>query len=214
MSPRRQTAGTMGIVAGIGLLVLTFLFFTSGATPATFNDPGKALSFLKESAGRLRMISYLAIITVATAIVFIAGLASVLHDKAPTRATAVLYFGLVGMAGHTFAAFTYLFAHPWLVATAATDQVSAAHAYVAVNGLSMAMDSIGNFFVGLSTLMAGWAITATQSLGMALGWFGVLTGVVAGLAGLVPQVGALYMGSFVLPMVWLIWAGSVLRRVA
>jgi len=211
MSPRRQTAGTMGIVAGIALLILTFLFFTSGATPATFNDPGNALSFMRENAGRLRLIAYLAIITVATAAVFVAGLASALQGRTPTRATATLYFGLGGLAGHTLGAFTILVAYPWLVATAARDQVSASHAYVALNGLTMAADGIGNFFIGLSTLLAGWAITATPGFGMALGWFGVVAGVVTGLAGLAPQVSALYLGSFILPIVWLIWAGYALR---
>ena len=214
MSPRRQTAGTMGIVAGIALFLVTILFFTSGATTATFNDPGKALSFLQANPGRLRTIAYLAIITVATAAVFVAGLASALHDKTPTRATAALYFGLGGLAGHTLGAFTVLVAYPWLVLTAASDQVSASHAYVALNGLTMAADGIGNFFIGLSTLMAGWAITAAPGFGMALGWFGVVAGVVTGLAGLAPQFSALYMGSFILPIVWLVWAGYALRRAA
>src|SRR3972149_2795132 len=119
MSPRRQTAGTMGIVAGIALFLVTILFFTSGASPATFNDPGKALSFLQANTGRLQMIAYLAIITVATAAVFVAGLASALHDKTPTRATAALYFGLGGLAGHTLGAFTVLVAYPWLGLTPA-----------------------------------------------------------------------------------------------
>lgn len=214
MSPRRQTAGTMGIIAGIALLLLTILFFTSGASPATFNDPGNALSFMQENAGRLRVIAYVAIITVATAAVFVAGVASALHERTPTRATATLYFGLGGLAGHALGAFTVLVAYPWLVLTAARDQVSAAHAYVALNGLTMATDGVGNLFTGLSILLAGWAITATPGFGMALGWFGVVAGVVTGLAGLAPQVNPIYLGSFILPIIWLIWAGYTLRRAA
>ena len=214
MGPRRQTAGTMGIVAGIALLIVTFLFFTSGATPATFNNPANALSFMRENGARLRVIGYVAVITLSTAALFVAGLASALHQRTPTRATGALYFGLAGLAGHTVGAFSVLAAYPWLVATAATDQVSAAHAYVAVNGFTMATDSIGNFFGGLSTLLAGWAITATPGFGAGLGWFGVVAGVVTGLAGLAPQVSALYLGSFILPIVWLVWAGYTLRRMA
>jgi hypothetical protein len=78
----------------------------------------------------------------------------------------------------------------------------------------MAADGIGNFFVGLSTLFAGWAATTVPAFGAALGWFGVVAGVVSALAGLLPQVAPLYMGAFVLPIIWLIWAGSALRRSA
>jgi hypothetical protein len=214
MSPRRQTAGTMGIIAGIALLLLFILFFTSNTSMETFNDPASALAFMRDQAGRVRWTSYLAIITVAAAVPFVAGLASVLHDKAPTRATTVLYFGLVGLVGHGLGAFTFLRASPWLVATAARDQVAAAHAFVAVNGLSTAMDGVGNLFIGLSTLMAGWAIVATQTLGMVLGWVGVVAGIVIGLAALAPQVSLLYLGSFIAPIIWLIWAGYALRRTA
>ena len=43
------------------------------------------------------------------------------------------------------------------------------------------------------------------------GTMGIVAGVVTGLAGLAPQVSALYLGSFILPIVWLIWAGYALR---
>ncbi|HEY6103202.1 MAG TPA: hypothetical protein VI007_08265 [bacterium] len=214
MSPRRQTAGTLGIVAGVALAVLFILYFTSGATPATFNDPAKALEFFRAQSGRNEVIACLAILTVSTAAVFVAGLASALAGRTPTRATATLYFGLGGLAGHALSAFIILAAAPWLVKTAAGDQVAAAHAYVAINGLSMASDSLGNFFVGLSTLFAGWAITATPGFGSALGWFGIVTGIVNAVAGLVMNVSALFLVSFLLPIVWLIWAGNTLRRMA
>ena len=162
----------------------------------------------------IRLVASIAILAVATAAVFVAGLASALQERTPTRATSVLYFGLGGLAGHTLGAFTVLAAYPWLISVAATDQVSATHAYVAINGLTMASDGIGNFFVGLSTLLAGWAITATPGFGAALGWFGIITGFVTALAGLAPQVSALHLGSFILPIVWLVWAGSALRRTA
>ena len=212
MGPRRQTAGTMGIIAGVALLILTILFFTSGATMQTFADPASGLSFLRDNALRLEVIGCLALITVATATIFVAGFAAALHERTPTRATATLYFGLVGLAGHALGAFLTLTAFPWLVTTAARDQVSAAHAFVAVNGVLASADGIGNFFVGLSTLLAGWAATTVPAFGPALGWYGVVAGVVTALAGLAGQVTILYMGSFLLPLIWLIWAGNALRR--
>jgi hypothetical protein len=214
MGPRLQTAGTLGIVAGVALVILTILFLTSGASPEAINDPAAGISFLRDNAGRLRLTAYFAILTVSAATVFVAGLASALHSKTPTRGAAVLYFGLLGLAGHGLSAFAFLFAGPTLVAAAARDQIAASHAFVAVNALTTGLDGIGNFFIGLSTLMAGWAITASPGFGAGLGWFGVAAGVVIALAGVGPQVPVLYLGSFFLPAIWLIWAGFALRRSA
>lgn len=212
MSPRRQTAGTMGIIAGIAILIVSILIFTSGISPKTFADPGNALSFLGDNAARLRLIGYLIIVSVATAVVFVAGFASVLQERTPTRATAALYFALGGLGSFALSAFVVLGAFPWLVQTAARDQVSAAHAFVAVYGLNAALEGAGNLFIGLATLFAGWAATIVPAFGAALGWFGAFAGVVTALAGLAPQVVVLYLGSFFLPAVWLVWAGYALRR--
>jgi len=51
-----------------------------------------------------------------------------------------------------------------------------------------AADSLGTRFVGLSTLMAGWAITSAGALSSTLGWFGVVPGVVGVAAFFAPAV--------------------------
>jgi hypothetical protein len=81
-----------------------------------------------------------------------------------------------------------------------------------VSALSGATDSFGNLFYGLSTLMAGWAITTSKALSSTLGWFAVVTGAVGILAFLFPMVTFLFLLSFLAPIVWLLWAGSALRK--
>lgn len=214
MVPRQQSAGTAGIVAGVALAILFILFFTSGATPETFADPAKAVPFVTQNAGRLRTLATFAIITVIAATFFVAGLAAKLRDRAPTRATGVLYFGLLGIVGHGVGSLLIWSAVPTVVAYAAKDQTGAAYAWVAINAISNAADGFGNLFIGLATLLAGWVISQTGVLQSALGWYGVVAGVVTALAAVAPGSSALFLGSFVLTIVWLLWAGSALRTAA
>ncbi len=211
MIPRQQSAGTFGILAGISLGILFFLFFTSGATPETFTDPAKALPYVSQNAGRLRAIAGFAVITVAFAVIFVAGLAAKLRERTPTRATGVLYFGLLGLVGHGLGALLFWGGVPALADYAAKDQVAASHAWVAINALNTSLDGVGNLFIGLSILLAGWAITATGGMSTALGWYGVVAGVVTLLAALAPGVMIFFLGSFILPIIWLLWAGNTLR---
>lgn len=211
MFPRQQSAGTMGILAGISLAILFFLYITSGATPETFADPAKALPFVSENSGRLRAIAVFAAATAALATLFVAGLAAKLRDKTPTRAAGVLYFGILGIVGYGLTALLLWSAAPALAEYAAKDQVAASHAWVAMNALSDALDKFANLFVGLSILLAGWAITVTGGMRAALGWYGVVAGVVTLLAALAPGVAIFFLGSLVLTIIWFLWAGNTLR---
>lgn len=214
MHARPKSAGTAGIIAGVALAVVTVLFFTSGATPETFADPATGLSFASENASRFRTISVAAIITLIAAAIFLAGLAGVLHGRTPTRAAGVLYLGLLGIVGHSLGAFLWWASLPGVVALSARDQLAATHAFAAINQIASATDAFGNLFIGASVLAAGWAISATKVMSSTLGWFGLLTGVVLILAAAVPSVQLLYLGSFVLPVLWLVWAGTALRKAA
>lgn len=211
MAPRQQSAGTSGIIAGISLAVVFFLFITSRAGPETFADPANALPFITQNSGRLRTIALLALITISFAVIFVAGLAAKLRDKTPTRATGVLYFGILGLIGHGIGALMFWVGVPALVAYAAKDQVAVSHAWVAFGALNGSLDGFGNLFIGLSTLLAGWAIVGAGAMSSTLGWFGVVAGVVTALAAVAPGNQLIMMGSFVLPIIWLLWAGNTLR---
>ncbi len=212
MVPRQDTAGLSGIIAGIALAVATVIFFTMGATADTFRDPGKALPFLTQNLARIRVLALLFMLTIGFAVPFVAGVAAALRERTPTRATAALYFGLLGLAGHGIGTLLFWSAVPAMTAYAATDQVAASHAWVALNALGGTVDGVGNLFSGLFILLAGWAAVASGAFSGALGWYGVVAGILVVLAVLAPSVEILYLGSFVLPVIWLVWAGSALRR--
>lgn len=211
MVPRQRSAGTAGILAGVSLAILFVLFLTSGATMETFMDPATALPYVTANEGRLRTIGFFATITVSLAVFFTAGLAGKLRDKTPTRATGVLYFGILGLVGHGLSALLNWFGLPALVDYAAKDQVAASHAWVAISALSATFDGFGVLFIGLSILLAGWAIVAAGGMSSALGWFGVVAGLLNLLAALAPGAQILFLLSIVLPIIWLLWAGNSLR---
>lgn len=212
MGPRSQSAGTAGIVAGVTLAVIFILFLTSGITPATFMDPTQALQYVRAGGARLRSIAFFGAATVALATVFVAGLAARLQAKTPTRATATLYFGILGNAGHGIGSLAFWFGVPMFAAVAAQDAVAASHAWGAFTAITTGFDGFGNFGIGLSLLMAGWAIISEHALPAGLGWVGVLGGV-ATLALLFwrnSQVA--FLASLVLTVLFLVWAGSELRK--
>lgn len=212
MVPRIQTAGTTGIVAGVALAIGFILFMTSGLSMQAFADPAQGLKFATDSAGRLRLMTAFFLIAIAFAAVFLAGLAAKLRDKTPTRATATLYFGLLGLAGHALGALIFWAGIPAVVARAATDQVAASHAYVALVAMDNAADGLGTLFVALATLMAGWAAVTSKVFSAALGWYGVVVGVAGVLALLMTGNEILGLATFVLPIIWLVWTGTALRQ--
>lgn len=212
MSPRPQSAGTAGIAAGVTLAIIFILFLTSGVTPATFMDPEQALSFVRDSGGRLRTIAFFGAVTTALATVFVAGLAARLQAKTPTRATATLYFGILGNAGHGIGSLAFWFGVPMFAAVAARDQVAATHAWGAFAAITNGYDGFGNFGIGLSLLMAGWAIISEKALPTSLGWVGAVGGVATLALLFWPNAQLAFLASLVLTVLFLVWAGNELRK--
>lgn len=212
MAPRIQTAGTMGIIAGLAILIGFGLFATSGFTPDVAGDPAKAIDWVKANASRLRLTGVIFLLGIGTALLFTAGLAEKLRARTPTRAAATLYLVLLGLAGYAIGGLLFWRSIPAIAAT--SDSVAAQHAWVAVYAVDQATDGLGNLFTGLGTMLAGWAIIETKVLNSTLGWFGLLAGVIPVLSFLVTGNELLAIGTFVLPALWLIWGGSALRRAA
>lgn len=205
----RQNGGTFGIVSAVVLAILFIMVFTSGFTPDVAADPAKALALIKESGSRWTLTGVLGVLGSLLAIIFVVGLYRALREKAPTRAYTVLLFGVLGSGGYALSSLVQ-----WLggaQVAGATDPVAAAHAWVAVNAISASVTGFGNAGVGAASLIAGWAITATGALSAGVGWLAVLAGIVS-LLGLFTANAAVFVGSFVLTIIFLAWAGFELRR--
>ncbi|TMI76368.1 MAG: DUF4386 family protein [Bacillati bacterium ANGP1] len=209
MNPRPQTAGTAGIIAGVLLAVLLILFMSSGMRPEAMADPGKMMAYVGQNASRWRSMSFLGILTTIAAVFYFPGLAARLRDRTPSRATGVLYFGILGIGGHGLGAALQWAGDP-LVAGAG-DQVAAGHAWLALNAVHAGLETFGSLGTGLVLLLAGWAAMNSKAFSPGVAWVGLVGGIVTLVSVLRPP-GPLFLLSFALSIVFLIWSGLELRK--
>lgn len=204
----RQNGGTFGIISAVVLAVLFILVITSGFQNVAA-DPAQALAFINGSPGRWTLTGVLGVLGSLLTIVFTVGLYRAFREKAPTRAYAVLLFGVLGSGGYALASLAQWLGGATLAGTA--DAVAAGHAWVAVNAVVNSLNGFGNAGVGAALLTAGWAITGTRALSSGVGWLAYLTGIVT-LIGLFTTTPIIFLGSFALIIIFLAWAGYELRR--
>jgi len=209
MNPRPQTAGTAGIVAGVLLAVLFILIMSSGIRPEAMSDPAQMLSYASQNLGRWRNVGFVGLLTIVAVVFYFPGLAARLRDRTPSRATGVLYFGVLGNAAHGLdSALTW--AGDPAVARAA-DQVAAGHAWVALSAVHAGLQTFGNIGVGLVLLLAGWAAMNSKAFSSGVAWVGLVGGIVTLVSVLRPP-GPLFLLSIVLSIIFLIWSGLELRK--
>lgn len=214
MDRLQRNGGTAGLVAGMLLGLLVLLVFSLGLDFDEFGDPAKVLPVIGQKPGVVAAIGVIGAVASALGILLAAGLAARLRDAAPTRATAQLYFAVIGLSALALDGVIRWLGGSQLAAAAAADQVAASHAYVGLNAIAIGIAGFGNAFTGASLVIVGWAITATRVLSSALGWVGIVAGVVTLLSVFVPPSSPVFLLSFVLTIVWLLWAGSALRSAA
>lgn len=218
MSPKMNVAGAAGILAGIGLAVESTLFMSSGWTPGMFGDPFAAIAFLQEQGAHLRAAVFAGALNLVFMTVFIAGIAAMLRPSAPSRASATLYFGLIGIAAHGLVPLGLWLGVPLFVDLAGSDPDLAASAWAGFHAFLEAAGGVGQLFAGASLLAAGWAVAAKRVLPASLGWVGIVAGtasVFGVLATATPLAGlatVVYLPGLLLLVVFRVWGGSALRR--
>jgi len=208
----QRNGGTAGIVAGVLLIVLFFLFMSLQITNAQFADPGFMVPLLSKNPGTFMGVGIVGALVAGFAVVFSIGLVYRLREKAPTRALASLYLAVLGLGAHAADSMVDWIGTRMVGLHAAKDAVAAGHAYVAVSAVALSLNAMANAFTGAALLVAAWAIIATGALRPLLGWVAV----VAGVLNLVMVFGAegelFFIGSLLFTIIWLVWAGFELRR--
>src|SRR2546425_12979037 len=147
MNPRPQTAGTAGNVAGVLLAVLFIMIMSSGIRPEAMSDPAQMLSYASQNLGRWRNVGFVGLLATVAVVFYFPGLAARLRDRTPSRATGVLYFGVLGIGGHGLGAALQWAGDP-LVA-GATDKVAAGQAWLALNAVHAGLETFGSLGTGL-----------------------------------------------------------------
>ena len=209
MNPRPQTAGTAGIIAGVILAVLVIMFMTSGMRPEAMSDPNAMLTYASQNAGKWRNMGFLGILATVAAVFYFPGLAAKLRDRTPSRATGVLYFGILGIGGHGLGAALQWAGDP-LVA-GASDKVAAGHAWIALSAVHAGLETFGSIGTGLVLLLAGWAAMNSKAFSPGVAWVGLVGGIVA-LVSTLRGPSPLILLSFALSIIFLIWSGVELRK--
>ncbi len=164
MDHLQRNGGLAGYVAALLFAVTVIVGFNVPGPGATFDDPGKVLTYVAAHRWLWRLINILGIFLSGFAIVFAIGVWSRLRERAPTRAAASLAFALIGLAGYALANLLLWKGGINMALYAARDQVAASHAWLALAFAARSAIDTGNAFVGAALLIGGWAIIATGAL--------------------------------------------------
>ncbi len=219
MKPLNKYAGFAGIATGVALLLEFAFFMASGFNPSAVADPAQAIASIQSKEVLLRIATFFGFTGAIVSVLFIAGLAAKMEAKAPSRAVAVLYFGVLGSIGHDLVALTYYLGFPALVALASTNLPEATNSWGGVLAITDGFQGLGNLLLGLMLFLAGSAIVSKGELPKVLGWVGIVGGIAAILAVVTtstPLNGlayAAYIPSIVLAIVFDSWAGVRLTTV-
>lgn len=216
MKPLNKYAGLAGILTGTALLLELGFFMASGFTPDKFADPAQAIALIQSKGVLLRIATFFGFSGAIISVPYIAGLAARLHDRAPTRATVILYFGVLGSVGHALVALSFYLGFPALIALAANNLPEAVNSWGGFLAVTDGFQGLGNLLLGLMLGLAGSAIIPKGELPKGLGWIGTIAGVAAVLGVIttatpLSAIGyAAYMPSVALAIVFDIWAGRKL----
>src|SRR5437867_7167509 len=178
-------SGTAGIISAFLLLLFLILGFVVPGTGATFADPVRTLTFIAQNRWEWRIANLLTALVAGLAVVFTAGLRNRLREPAPTRAMLVLYTALIGLGGYALASFILWKGGNAMASYLAKDQVAATHAWLALHFAARGAVAVGNAFVGVALILAGWAIAETGAITRSAARLGIVTGLMTR-AALVP----------------------------
>lgn len=218
MNSIQRTGGTAGIVAAALFVVLLATTFTYD--PAAYSDPAKALEFAARQQGLRTVVGLAGVLAAVALVLFYAGLANRLRERTPARAQATYNFGVIGAVGLALGSLTDWLGIAYLVGYAAKDATAAQHAWVALTTVDIGFYGLAGLSLGISTIVAGWAVAQSGALRPATGWIAVVAGVIAFVATVAqafvpPSSSVVFMAYLITGLLFLAWfglAGSELRR--
>jgi hypothetical protein len=178
MKPTNQFAGAAGVASGLLLVCETSSFVLSGWSPDRFGDPVQAIGLLQQGGTALRAAALFGFVGLVATTFLIAGLAAAVLERAPNLASGTLYFGLIGIAGHSLVPLGLWIGIPAFLATAAQRLDTAQNAWFAFAQVSNAAHGVGNLFGGLAMLSAGAAAIVSPRWSIVVGLLGLSAGVV------------------------------------
>ena len=214
MKSLNKYVGIAGILTGVALLLELVFFMASGFTTTKIADQTQAITLIQDKVVLLRIATFFGFSGAIISIPYIAGLAAKLRAKAPARATAVLYFGIVGSVGHGLVALSYYLGFPLLITLSIHHLAQAINSWGGFLAITAGFQGLGNLLLGLMLGLAGLSIIKIkEDLPQGVGWVGVAAGITAILGVIttatpLKAIGyATYIPSIFLAILFNIWVG-------
>lgn len=176
MNSKLRLGGFAGIVAGPLLVLETASFLRSGWNPIRFADPTQAMQLLRDGGADLRMASVFGFCGLVATLCLFIGLADWLRQRSPASGDAVLYLGLVGIAGHSLVPLGLWIGIPMYLSLASHSMTLAQSSWPAFAATSNAAEGVGSLFMGLAMLLTGVAGLWQRSFSPLLGWIAIIAG--------------------------------------
>ncbi|MGH2405593.1 MAG: hypothetical protein ACRDGN_14205 [bacterium] len=211
MDQVERNGGTAGLILGV-LLALLFIMFLALGMDAMSEDPATSLVATARKWPMYAAVSLVGVLATGFAVPFVVGIAARLRDPAPTRARALLYLTLIGLAAYGLGSIVMWIGGNKVVLYAAKDQTGAVTMWLALRAVTDSLSFAGSAFTGAGAAVAGWAIVTTRAMGMGVGWVGIGAGFLSMLSLLAPSAFVIGLGGFFLTIIWALWAGSALRQ--
>lgn len=143
-------------------------------------------------------------------------LAFSLHDRLSSHAPAMMRVatavGLLWSFALVASGMVFTYGMTTVATLAATDRTQAALVWQSIEPISQGLGGAGGEILGgLWVLLVSWIALRSRRLPAALGWLGMVIGVV-GLVSIVPPLHEAAYGFGLLQIVWFIWVGISLLR--
>jgi Domain of unknown function (DUF4386) len=143
-------------------------------------------------------------------------LAFALYDRlraaAPSTARIATAIGLLWAVVLVASGMVWNYGMTTIVAMVKTDPTQAGLVWQAIEPVAQGLGGAGGEILGgLWVLLVSWVALRSGALPKALGWLGVVVGVV-GLTSVVPALHDAAIGFGLLEIVWFVWVGVVLMR--
>jgi hypothetical protein len=176
MNSKLRLGGLAGIAAGPLLVLETASFLRSGWNPIRFSDPVQAMQLLRQGGGDLRLAAVFGFTGLVVTLCLFIGLADWLRRRTPAFADAVLYLGLIGIAGHSLVPLGLWIGIPMFLSLASHNMTLAQNSWAAFAATSNSAEGVGSLFMGLAMLLAGIAALWHRSFSLLLAWIAVIAG--------------------------------------
>lgn len=213
MDTTQQNGGTAGLVAALFLALLLVLAMSTGLDPQHAATPSDTLRAIARKPTLWSATGIIGAAVAAFGIMFAVGLSNRLRSQAPTSASAMLYFAVVGLGAYALFSLMQWRGGIQLANYFSTQSEDAAvYAWLAFRAVISGLRALGAAFAGASMIIGGWAVISTNLLNPIAGWAGVIAGLLSIVGLFAPNSSGLFLGSIVFAIIWLAWAGVGLRR--